>query len=293
MSSPIEVCSDLSEHLNYNLSDFPLYVHRDHLYRYGYAASCHWHIDLEFINIIDGSMDFFINGKIAHLDSNSGIFVNSKRLHYGFSNQKDDCNFIALIINPILFYGSSYASKKYFDEKFGLNTDDYILLDSRIDWQKESLKQITKIYELMQCKKYNPLQVLSQAASLCAQMGGYVQDVSDTHEDGHLQISIWEMTGYIHQHYDKKITLDDIAASGAVCRSKCCELFKKYVEQTPNNYLNRYRISKGSEMLKDTNRTISEIAIMCGFQSSSYFSNVFRKATGLTPNDYRNQFIAF
>ena len=96
------------------------------------------------------------------------------------------------------------------------------------------------------------------------------------------------MTGFIHQHYGARITLDDIAASGAVCRSRCCELFRKYAEQTPNTYLLRYRITKSREMLHETNRTILEIELSCGFQSASYFSSVFHRETGLTPQDYRN-----
>ncbi|WP_231507777.1 helix-turn-helix domain-containing protein [Bacillus sp. UNC41MFS5] len=99
----------------------------------------------------------------------------------------------------------------------------------------------------------------------------------------------WEMTGFIHHHYDHKITLDDIAAAGSICRSRCCELFSNHIGQTPNTYLVRYRIQKSCEMLLETNRSISEIAMVCGFQSASYFSYVFRKETGLTPQDYRKK----
>ncbi len=57
-------------------------------------------------------------------------------------------------------------------------------------------------------------------------------------------MAIWKMTGFIQDHYDLKITLSDIAAAGSICRSRCCELFSKYIGQTPNTYLVRYRIQK-------------------------------------------------
>lgn len=80
------------------------------------------------------------------------------------------------------------------------------------------------------------------------------------------------MTGFIGQNYDSKITLDDIAASGSVCRSKCCRLFNEYVGQSPNAYLTRYRINKSLEMLRETNMSVIEVSLACGFQSPSYFA---------------------
>ncbi len=289
MRSPLEVFSDLSERLHYNLPDFPLYVRKDRLLRYGYAAACHWHPDLEFILVLDGAMDFFVNGKTVHIDTNNGIFVNSRRLHYGFSPDKGNCTFIAVVIHPVLLSENSHAVKVYLDKKFGSDTDDFILLSPQIDWQQEALLLLIQIYNEMHECSHNPLRLLSQAVFLCANMGDHVQESSGFRMDYPLQTIIWEMTEFIHGHYDSKITLDDIAASGAVCRSKCCELFNKYVGQTPNTYLMRYRITKSCDMLRETNRTVCDIAITCGFQTASYFSYVFRKETGLAPQDYRKQ----
>jgi AraC-like DNA-binding protein len=46
---------------------------------------------------------------------------------------------------------------------------------------------------------------------------------------------------------------------------------------------------KSSEMLRETNRSICEIAIACGFQTPSYFSYAFRKEMGVVPQDYRKR----
>lgn len=289
MSSPLEVFSDLSERLQYNQPDFPLYVRKDQLLRYGYAAACHWHPDLEFILVLDGAMDFFVNGKTVHINAHTGIFVNSRRLHYGFSTDKTNCSFLAAVIHPILLFENSRTVKEYLDKKFGPDTDDFILLNPQTDWQQEALLLLRQIYDGMHEDNSNPLHLLSQAVILCAGMGDHIQQASGYPVEDQLRTIVWEMTGFIHRHYDTKISLDAIAASGAVCKSRCCELFKKYVGQTPNNYLIKYRIAKSCEMLHETNRTICEIAITCGFQSASYFTSVFRKETGLTPQDYRRQ----
>ncbi|MEY8355651.1 AraC family transcriptional regulator [Lachnospiraceae bacterium 54-53] len=292
MGAPIEVFSDMSERLYYNLPDFPLYIYKDKLIRYGYAAACHWHPDLEFILVLEGEMDFFVNGNTEYLCAGNGIFVNSKRLHYGFSTDKTDCTFIVVVIHPSLLYENSQTVKVYLEEKFGTAADDFILLDSRIGWQQNVLLLLSKIYEEMKGDIRNPLHLLAQAVFLCASMGDHIQQTAGGGTDTQWKTVIWNMTGFIHRNYDEKISVDDIAASGMVCRSKCCELFHEYVGQTPNTYLMNYRIIKSCELLRETKRTISEIAASCGFQSAGYFSRVFRKETGLTPRDFRRKIIA-
>ncbi len=290
MSIELEVFSDLSERLNYNLPDFPLYVRKGALRQFDrYAAACHWHPDLEFILVLDGEMEYFINGETVIIETGNGIFVNSKRLHNGFSTNKVNCCFIVVAIHPSLLGENTYTGKAYLDDKFGPKTEDFILLTPQISWKNEILLALDQIYNEMNNDTCNPLRLLSQATSLCACIGDHIQYAPGHLNDDQSWMAVRNMTGFIHHHYDVKITLDDIAAAGSICRSRCCELFNKYMGQTPNTYLVRYRIQKSCETLLESNRSISEISMVCGFQSPSYFSYVFRKETGLTPQDYRKK----
>lgn len=58
IKSPLDVYSDLSEQLHFNIPNLQLYVQKDYLSRYGYAVACCQHPDLEFILVLDGIMDF-------------------------------------------------------------------------------------------------------------------------------------------------------------------------------------------------------------------------------------------
>lgn len=290
MFTTLEVFSDLSERLNYNIPNFPLYVRKGTLHQFDrYAATYHWHPDLEFIVVLDGVMEYFINGQTVHIDTGNGLFINSKRMHYGFSTDKTDCSYIVVVVHPVLLGGGTLAGKAYLEEKFGLDTDDFLLLSSQSSWQREVLLLLTQIYDEMHDDTGNLLRLLSRAVSLCDCIGDHIKQISGQNADEQSWLMIRKMTGHIHQHYDLKITIDDIAAAGAVCRSRCCEMFNKYIGQTPNNYLSQYRILKSCEMLRETNMPICEIAIACGFQTASYFSYVFRKETGLVPQDFRKQ----
>ena len=286
----LEVFSDMFERLNYNLPGFPVYARKGELRHFNrYAAACHWHPDLEFILILDGKMDYFVNGQILRLGMGEGIFVNSKRLHYGFSKDEFDCSFLCVVIHPFLLGEETHTGKEYIESKFGSSTEDYILLTEKSDWQKEALSFITRIYDEMHGETQNPLRLISQSTSLCACIGDNIKTALIDQTDERSWLAVWNMTGFIQKNYSKKITLDYIAAAGSVCRSKCCILFNEYIGQTPNAYLTRYRIQKSCEMLSETNMSIIEISMACGFKSSSYFTHIFQKEIGLTPKEYRSQ----
>lgn len=103
---------------------------------------------------------------------------------------------------------------------------------------------------------------------------------------GNLDI-IKKKVGYIQENYREKLTLAEIAASGAVGQSKCCKLFKDYMNATPIAYLNQFRLNKSCELLRNRNLSITEISEAVGFGGISYFSECFNKYYYQTPSEYR------
>ena len=72
------------------------------------------------------------------------------------------------------------------------------------------------------------------------------------------------MMSYIYQNYRKKLSLQDIAGAGNISRNKCCSLFKQFVNQTPLEFLNSYRLESSIPLLLDTSRSITEVALSVG-----------------------------
>jgi len=288
----LEVFSDMSERLNYNLPGFPLYAKKGELRDFHqYSTACHWHPDLEFIFVIDGNMEYFVNGKIVHLEKEEGIFVNSNRLHYNYSKDFSNCTFFVVVVHPSLLGADTHLGKEFFKTRFGTGNEDYCLLRKNTAWQNDLLLLISDIYyeinKYHEGQGYNLLRLLSLAISLCSGISEKIQAVSNSDIDESSWIILWNMTGFIQKNYSNKISLDDIASAGSVCRSRCCKYFSKYIGQSPIAYLTGYRISKSCEMLQNSNMSIIEIALSCGFQSSSYFTQIFKKEIGITPKEYR------
>jgi AraC-like DNA-binding protein len=67
-----------------------------------------------------------------------------------------------------------------------------------------------------------------------------------------------------------------------------CRAFKQSTGLSPHRYLLEHRVNRAKEMMKDRKRTLTEIALDCGFGSSSQFSIVFKRITGISPRNYRS-----
>ncbi len=92
---------------------------------------------------------------------------------------------------------------------------------------------------------------------------------------------------FIEQNYNRDITINDIADACNVCTSYLHKAFKSALGITPGNFLLNHRISVAQSLIVNSNMPLTEIAISCGFNSQSYFSDCFKKNIGTTPRVFR------
>ncbi len=101
---------------------------------------------------------------------------------------------------------------------------------------------------------------------------------------------IKEAVNYIEQHYYEPITVEQMAASCNLNRSYFTRLFKKATQDSPQNFLIKYRMTKASEFLKVTNYSIGKISELVGYPNQLYFSKAFKSFFGISPKEYRSKF---
>ncbi len=92
---------------------------------------------------------------------------------------------------------------------------------------------------------------------------------------------------YIEENCNANITLDTIAAKFNISKWYFCRLFQQKTNKTFNNYLSLCRIEKAKKMLGEQIYKISTIASECGYSSTEHFSRSFKKATGISPSQYK------
>lgn len=92
---------------------------------------------------------------------------------------------------------------------------------------------------------------------------------------------------FIHNDYGTSITLDDLAEKAFCSKYHYLRIFHSMVGESPMDYLRRYRLEKAVYEIMSTKKSITEIAMECGFNSSIVFCRMFKIAFGITPSSYR------
>ena len=140
--------NDLREKVAYDSREQPLYVRHSTLSQYGpnMAALCHWHEDVEFLSIIRGYMEYHVNGTVYHLEEGNGIFVNSRQLHFGCSADRTDCEFLCILLNPLLLSSSMRIERRYIAPLTSNRFFPCMPLDRDHVWQSEILECLRQIW---------------------------------------------------------------------------------------------------------------------------------------------------
>ena len=94
---------------------------------------------------------------------------------------------------------------------------------------------------------------------------------------------------YIHDNLDKPITIGKLAKLASLNSTYFSNLFTKLIGIPPVQYINKRRIEKAQQLLLTTNDTLYQIALEIGFDDEYYFSRLFKKHVGLSPDHYRKQ----
>ena len=92
---------------------------------------------------------------------------------------------------------------------------------------------------------------------------------------------------FMNSHYEKKLTLEDIAKAANVNKFYLCKLFKSLSGATLFEYINFVRIAHAEKALCDESASITEIAFNAGFSSVQYFNKVFKRYCACSPAKYR------
>lgn len=289
-----KVMQDASEIIRYDEVGIPLYIQEGQLSAYpDHHALCHWHEDIEWLLVRSGQMNYYINGKRVFLNEGEAIMVNSRQVHYGYSENGKDCDFICILCHPKIFTANSVLYQSYVTPVLSNPALEYLHLTPNRPEDADALRLLP---EILQLKKDHPQAYEIEAAALlsllwCRLLRNHPMlpdDSSMKPQEPDLLVQR-DMVSYIYGHYSESINLDEIAAAGKVCRNKCCQIFRRYLNQSPIDFLNHYRLEVSCHLLNTTKMSIAEICTACGFNHQSYYSKVFLRTYNCTPREFRKR----
>ena len=254
----------------------------------------HWHEEFEMGYVTGGSVLYKTNRTSYLLHEGDAIFINSGVLHYLQSQEPKretrmqiqffDSTFLAGTAGSLLDvkYIAPVAESEQLDAiPFFMGDPGSRLFLELIQQGPALLEERKPFFEMRMRTLFSDLweEVYSRAMTL----QGLREKSSRTAEDERMK----RMMGYIQEHFREKLTVRSIAESIPISERECFRLFQNSIGITPAEYLLSVRLENAQVLLKNTDRSILDIALETGFGTSSYFGKIFRKHHRLTPLQYR------
>ena len=94
---------------------------------------------------------------------------------------------------------------------------------------------------------------------------------------------------YIHSHITEDIDIDELANEACITKAYLIRLFKREIGTSPLQYINNKKVERAQLLLYTSAMPVKEVAYALGFSDHSYFIRMFRKTSGLTPQEYRER----
>ena len=244
-------------------------------------STLHTHPFTELFYVVDGKGEFNIQGQRFPVKPNDFVIINPQVEHTELSSPDEPLEYIVLGINGLSFSNLTPVSEGGHPFSFFNLRDEQkdILRYLNAMVQEATSQQMS--YELV-C--HNLLEILLIKILRHQHFDLEVGKQSKATKD------ISFIKHYLETYYHESIQLEDLASMTHLSRFYISHSFKKEIGMSPMEYLIAIRIKESKILLRTTNYSISQVADIVGFTTPTYFSKQFRKSTGISPTDYREQF---
>ncbi len=281
----------LWETIRHGNSSYPFAYYPENIWQFDFhCIDWHWHHELEFLFVAEGTAICLVGTSKIELHKGSGIFINSGILHR-FEAQ---CSTFTpnIVFSPTLLA----PEKSLIYEKYILpvinSSVSYQIFNPYTTWENNILQLLSQIFTLQETEQDNELctiQLLFQLWNILSKNIDFDSGSGGIHRLNHKQARLQAMMQYIHDHYMEEITLEMIAASASISKSGALNIFQSGIHISPVSYLIQYRLAQAAEQLYATQKSVSSIAEETGFSSSGYFCRKFRQHYHMSPNEYRQK----
>ena len=236
----------------------------------------HYHSLAELYFLEDGSCTYIIDDKVYNVQSGDIVFIPAGAIHH---TKYDNIKHSRMLINcssafiPDSFMSILSAGKYLFRNPFVTDEIKYIL--SKIENEYNHTDIVSD--EIVNCYTKSLFYLLLRNAD------SFV-DSSNTNR------IIEPAVAYIKENFSSDISLSSMAKMFSVSPEHFSRMFKKETGLGFSKYLNSLRLQYAEQLLKASdNRNITEIAEICGFEDSNYFSKKFKEVYGTSPKKIRKK----
>ncbi len=247
----------------------------------------HLHSYVEFFYLKTGCCTYFVNGKEFHLSAGD-IFIAAPGESHCTKYEGE-----VLCERTVIYCDLPVLGEEYLTSHSELI--DRFSSSGKILVVKKGLEQIDGILEAMLTEKNIPddysvenmILLFKQILLWIQRYGIFIYEQVDTSTG--LDEDIDSIMRLVAEEYANPITLEDAAARINLSPTYLSKKFRHVTGKTFSEYVNYIRLRQATQMLLTTDDSVTQIATSCGFNSSNYFKDCFKKRFGVSPRTYRNQ----
>ncbi len=261
-----------------------------------FANPWHFHDELELTFIIKSEGIKFIGDHTSEFRSGEIILLGSRLPHYwrnhsNYYHTPAERSAEAIIIR----FSQEYAGTEFL--KIPALKPVFDLLNNAkrgifIHQQHEDLQQ--KLINFLTLNEGQRIIALTEILLSIAteKTYDYLCSIGYAHQYKSNDITkIDTVYSYVLNHFKTDLSVQDIASKCNMNTAAFCRYFKKKTGKTFKDFMNEIRLGNATKLLLKGDLTIAEVAFESGFNNPSYFNRLFKRVKGITPTDYRLQYI--
>lgn len=237
----------------------------------------HWHENTEFLCCFEGAGNVLSDSEEMEMKAGDTIVINSNHIH---SIMSDDCvKYYCLIIDNSFF------------KENGINIDNLIFEDKINDKKiPELMQNICDAYLNTDSEFYIAENRLALSAFMTYISKKYSNKINPSYSRPKSHIAVLNAIDYINNHYNERISIDDISKASGYSKYHFARIFKDATGYTIVDHINATRCEIAKNMLLETNESVSQICIDCGFEYPSYFTKTFKNYYHCLPSQFRKKY---
>lgn len=277
----MRVCND-----TYQLDPaLPIHVNTVWMSRYNQAQEhFHWHSFYEISCVLDGQAACVVNGNSYPLQKGDLAIFNRDEIH-GWQMLEGDIQLLVITFLPALLWENDALDSL---QVFHAEQSEFRNILSR---KEPMVPEITACLQAIRCEweghqAGRSLMIRAEMLRLLVMLErSFLAPKPDRKQMKYQRDleKIRQALVFIDEHYMEHLTLEQVAGSVYLSKNYFSTLFHRVVKERFQDYLIARRLSAARQLLMNTNRSVAEIALDCGFQNTSNFYKQYAKYYGERP----------
>lgn len=270
------------------------YLNIEYDRRIGYFSMTddHLHDHYELYYLLSGERIYFIKDRTYRVKAGDFVFINRNTVHKTMESGRPDHDRIVLYIKSELFTELAILPElaEGLKEPFGWNIP-ILRLPSQVSETADRMVS-EMIDEMVHTRAGSSLLLRHRSVELLlfAYRNKHLGTVHSADSEPVLHPKAQAVVRYLNDNYQQDLALPEVAALFRISPHYLSRLFKQTTGFTFRDYLNLLRVKEAQRLLRESEDSITEIALRAGFSNFSHFGKMFKRTVQVSPRTYRQEY---